>query len=80
MDRPDTRHGHKPADLHVVTRQRQDLSVEIGDLLLDGLANTAGLGPITPRDNGQLAAHSIIDDRRALASLYHFHSGLNRRF
>ncbi len=26
MDRADTRHGHKPADLHVVTRQRQDLS------------------------------------------------------
>ena len=37
-NRADTRHGHKPADLHIATRQRQNLTVEIADLLLDGLA------------------------------------------
>jgi hypothetical protein len=33
-DRADARHGHEPADLHIMTR----LAVEIADLLLDGLA------------------------------------------
>jgi hypothetical protein len=37
-DRADTRHGHQPADPHIVTRQRQNLTVEIADLLLDGPA------------------------------------------
>src|ERR1700693_4200737 len=37
-DRADTRHGHKPANLHIMTRQPQNLTVEIADLLLDGLA------------------------------------------
>src|SRR5271155_6114575 len=37
-DRADTRHGHKPADLHIMTRQLVNLTVEIADLLLDGLA------------------------------------------
>src|ERR1700680_1398836 len=37
-NRADTRYGHKPADLHIATRQRQNLTVEIADLLLDGLA------------------------------------------
>ena len=37
-DRADTRHGHEPADLHIMTRQLQNLAVEIADLLLDGLA------------------------------------------
>src|ERR1700693_865294 len=37
-NRADTRHGHKPADLHIAPRQRQTLPVEIADLLLDGLA------------------------------------------
>jgi hypothetical protein len=35
-DWADTRYGHKPADLHIMTRQL--VSVEIVDLLLDGLA------------------------------------------
>src|SRR3974377_819541 len=37
-DRTDTRYGHEPADLHIMTRQPVNLTVEIGDLLLDGLA------------------------------------------
>ena len=37
-DRADTRHGHEPADLHIMTRQLVNLTVEIVDLLLDGLA------------------------------------------
>src|ERR1700693_4738125 len=37
-DRADARHGHEPADLHIMTRQLVDLAIEIGDLLLYGLA------------------------------------------
>jgi Major Facilitator Superfamily len=37
-DRPDTRHGHEPADLHITTRQLVNLTVEIFDLLLNCLA------------------------------------------
>src|SRR5712675_975915 len=36
-DRTDTRHGHESADLQILTRQLQNLTVEIVDLLLDGL-------------------------------------------
>ena len=37
-DRADTRYGHEPADLQIMTRQPVNLTVEIADLLLDGLA------------------------------------------
>src|ERR1700730_6177185 len=37
-DRADTRRGHEPADLHIITGQLQNLTVEIADLLLDGPA------------------------------------------
>ena len=37
-DRADTRYGHKPTDLQIMTRQLVNLTVEIVDLLLDGLA------------------------------------------
>jgi len=37
-DRADTRHGHKPADLHITPRQLVNLSVEIFDLPLNGFA------------------------------------------
>src|SRR5215469_8466488 len=37
-DWADTRYGHKPADLHVMTCQLVNLTVEIIDLLLDGIA------------------------------------------
>ncbi len=37
-DRADARHGHEAADLHIMTRQLQNLTLEIADLLLDGLA------------------------------------------
>src|SRR5215510_10387640 len=37
-DRADTRHGHEPSDLRIVTRQLQNLTVEIVDLLFNGLA------------------------------------------
>src|SRR5580692_1626489 len=37
-DWADTRYGHKPTDLHIMTRQLVNLTVEIVDLLLDGLA------------------------------------------
>ena len=37
-DRTDTRRGHELADLHIMTGQLQNLTVEITDLLLDGLA------------------------------------------
>ena len=37
-DRTDTRRGHEPVDLHIITSQLQSLTVEIADLLLDGLA------------------------------------------
>jgi hypothetical protein len=37
-DRANARHGHEPADLHIMTGQLQNPTVEIVDLLLDGLA------------------------------------------
>src|SRR6266404_465867 len=37
-DRTDTGRGHESADLHIMTRQLQNLTVEIADLLFDGLA------------------------------------------
>jgi hypothetical protein len=37
-NRADTRHCHEPADLHIMTRQLVNLTVEIVDLQLDGLA------------------------------------------
>jgi hypothetical protein len=37
-DRADTGYGHEPADLHIMTRQLVNLTIEIVDLLLDGLA------------------------------------------
>jgi hypothetical protein len=37
-DRANTRRGHEPADLHIITGQLQNLTVEIADLLLDGPA------------------------------------------
>src|SRR5580700_11072918 len=37
-DRANTRYGHEPADLHVMTRQLVNLAIEIADLPLDGLA------------------------------------------
>src|ERR1700694_5753120 len=37
-DRADARYGHEPADLHIMTRQLQNPTVEIADLPLDGLA------------------------------------------
>src|ERR1700683_40483 len=37
-DRADTRYGHEPADLHIMTRQLVNLTVEIADLSLDGFA------------------------------------------
>src|SRR5580704_13721581 len=37
-DRADTRYGHEPADLRIMTSQLEDLAIEIGDLLLNGLA------------------------------------------
>src|SRR5262245_11698266 len=37
-NRADTRHGHEPSDLRIVTRQLQNLTVEIVDLLFNGLA------------------------------------------
>src|ERR1700745_2427296 len=36
-DRTDTRHGHEPSDLRIITRQLQNLTIEIVGLLLDGL-------------------------------------------
>jgi hypothetical protein len=36
-DRADTRHGHEPVDLRVITCQLQNLTIEIVGLLLDGL-------------------------------------------
>src|SRR6266516_601754 len=36
-DRPDTRHGHEPADLSITTCQLQDFKIKIVGLLLDGL-------------------------------------------
>src|ERR1700691_6461869 len=37
-NRADTRYGHEPADLHIVTCQLVNLTVEIADLSLDGFA------------------------------------------
>jgi hypothetical protein len=37
-DWPDTGRGHEPSDLRIMTRQLQNLTVEIADLLFDGLA------------------------------------------
>src|SRR5262249_2443226 len=34
-DRTDTRHGHEPADLRIITCQLQHLTIEVTDLLLD---------------------------------------------
>src|SRR2546423_2897984 len=36
-DRADTRHGHEPSELRIITCQLQNLTVEIVSLLLDGL-------------------------------------------
>src|SRR5436190_633167 len=36
-DRADTRHGHEPSDLCIITCQLQNLTIEIVGLLLDGL-------------------------------------------
>src|SRR5262249_62403926 len=36
-NRADTRHGHEPSDLRIITCQLQNLTIEIADLLLDGL-------------------------------------------
>src|SRR5215475_5070433 len=37
-DRTNTRHGHEPADLRIMTCQLQNLTIEIVDLLFDSLA------------------------------------------
>ena len=37
-DWTDTGRGHEPSDLRIMTRQIQNLTVEIADLLFDGLA------------------------------------------
>jgi hypothetical protein len=37
-DRADTWHGHEPAYLHIMTRELQNLAVEVADLPLDGFA------------------------------------------
>jgi hypothetical protein len=37
-DWPDAGRGHEPSDLRIMTRQIQNLTVEIADLLFDGLA------------------------------------------
>src|SRR4029078_7374212 len=37
-DRADTRRGHESTDLHIMTRQLLNLTVEIVDLSLDGFA------------------------------------------
>src|ERR1700757_4237760 len=36
-DRADTRYGHEPSDLRIITCQLQNLTIEIVSLLLDGL-------------------------------------------
>src|SRR5260370_40360191 len=36
-DRTDTRHGHEPSDLPIITCQLENLTIEIVGLLLDGL-------------------------------------------
>src|SRR5258708_4880221 len=36
-DRTDTRHGHEPSDLRIITCQLENLTIEIVGLLLDGL-------------------------------------------
>src|SRR5919201_4743786 len=36
-DAADTRHCHEPSDLRIITCQLQNLTIEIVDLLLDGL-------------------------------------------
>src|SRR5438046_5802084 len=36
-DRADTRYGHEPSDLRIITCQLQNLTIEIVGLLLDGL-------------------------------------------
>src|SRR5258708_14409607 len=36
-DRTDTRHGHEPSDLRIITCQLEYLTIEILGLLLDGL-------------------------------------------
>src|SRR6266480_1123584 len=36
-DRADTRHGHEPSDLCIITCQLENLTIEIVSLLLDGL-------------------------------------------
>src|SRR5260221_14553160 len=36
-DRADTRHGHEPSDLRIITCQLENLTIEIVGLLLDGL-------------------------------------------
>src|SRR2546423_14012684 len=36
-DRADTRHGHEPSELRIMTCQLQNLTIEIVSLLLDGL-------------------------------------------
>src|SRR5256885_12256207 len=36
-DRADTRHGHEPSDLRIITCQLQNHTIEIVSLLLDGL-------------------------------------------
>src|SRR2546425_11895025 len=41
-DRADTRHGHEPSDLRIITCQLQNLTIEIVGLLLDGLTPCAG--------------------------------------
>src|SRR5262245_15968689 len=56
-DRADTRHGHEPSDLRIVTRQLQNLTVEIVDLLFNGLARRE-----------QRPDHSINSGRSAISS------------
>src|SRR5258708_17069002 len=36
-DRTDTRHGHEPSDLRIITCHLDNLTIEIVGLLLDGL-------------------------------------------
>src|SRR2546430_10885169 len=52
-DRADTRYGHEPSDLRIITCQLQNLTIEIVGLLLDGLTcleqrpnHSHQLGPI----------------------------------
>src|SRR6201997_1540881 len=64
-DRADTRYGHEPSDLRIITCQLQNLTIEIVGLLLDGLTCLEQ----RPDHSDQLGRSAISSSARTVKTL-----------